>query len=129
MRAIRARAAASLRPRSPNSLVSAMPDSSGRPDTPKRNGTSGTERPREGLAIDPCGATFLLTGVSIFDIQEDLVAKFQAMALNWGPTIVFNVVLPYVTYSMLTDRGMSVVAALAISGLWPAVELLGIYLI
>jgi hypothetical protein len=57
------------------------------------------------------------------------MARFRALALNWGPTIVFNVVLPYLTYTVLTDRGVSTVAALAISGVWPAVEVLGIFLI
>lgn len=57
------------------------------------------------------------------------MAQLRAVALNWGPTIVFNVVLPYLTYTVLSDRGVSAVAALAISGVWPAVEVLGIFLI
>ncbi|WP_214408390.1 VC0807 family protein [Sphaerisporangium fuscum] len=57
------------------------------------------------------------------------MARLRALALNWGPTIVFNVVLPYLTYAMLTDRGMPDVAALAISGVWPAAEVLVIFLI
>ncbi|MFD1544601.1 VC0807 family protein [Nonomuraea guangzhouensis] len=42
---------------------------------------------------------------------------------------MLNVVLPFLTYTMLTDRGVSTIAALTISGVWPAVEVLGIFLI
>ncbi|MFD0823021.1 VC0807 family protein, partial [Micromonospora zhanjiangensis] len=57
------------------------------------------------------------------------MARFRALLLHFGPTIVFNVVLPYLTYAVLVDRGTGVVAALAISAVWPAVEILGSYLI
>ncbi|MEV0197036.1 VC0807 family protein [Nonomuraea sp. NPDC050691] len=57
------------------------------------------------------------------------MAKLRAVVVNWGPTIVFNVVLPWLTYTLLTDRGMSDVAALALSAVWPAVEVLGVLLV
>ncbi len=42
--------------------------------------------------------------------------------LLWVPSITLNVVLPIVTYSVLRDRGVGEVAALLISGGWPALE-------
>ncbi len=42
--------------------------------------------------------------------------------LNWVPTILFNILLPIVTYSVLVDSGVSEVPALLISGAWPALE-------
>ena len=42
---------------------------------------------------------------------------------NWAPTILFNVVLPIITYSLLTGYGMADAPALAASGLWPLLEL------
>jgi hypothetical protein len=42
---------------------------------------------------------------------------------------VFNVLLPYLTYALLTDRGMAEVPALAISAVWPAVEVAGLFAI
>jgi intracellular septation protein A len=45
----------------------------------------------------------------------------QALA-NWGPTILFNIALPLLTYFLLTGRGVSAVVALLISGAWPVVE-------
>ncbi len=47
--------------------------------------------------------------------------------LSWGPAILFNVMLPILTYSLLSGNGMSTVAALTISALWPAAELVLIY--
>ncbi|GHG53241.1 VC0807 family protein [Streptomyces griseocarneus] len=49
-------------------------------------------------------------------------------ALSWIVSIVFNVVLPIVTYNQLTDRGWSEFAALAVSGLWPLADTV-VYLI
>lgn len=43
---------------------------------------------------------------------------------NWGPAILFGVVLPFVTYGMLTDHGVSKVNALLLISLWPVVETL-----
>src|SRR5258706_6858840 len=42
--------------------------------------------------------------------------------VGWLITLVCNILLPLLTYSMLTDRGMSEVGALTLSALWPAVE-------
>ncbi|MFI9202314.1 VC0807 family protein [Streptomyces sp. NPDC053048] len=42
--------------------------------------------------------------------------------LSWIVSIVFNVVLPILTYNQLTDRGWSEFAALAVSGLWPVAD-------
>ncbi|PSJ24312.1 hypothetical protein B7P34_34125 [Streptosporangium nondiastaticum] len=44
--------------------------------------------------------------------------------MNWGPAILFGVILPFVTYGMLTDHGVSQVHALLLITLWPAVETL-----
>ncbi|MBO0839208.1 MAG: hypothetical protein J2O49_00065, partial [Sciscionella sp.] len=46
-------------------------------------------------------------------------------ALNWMPTIVFTIVLPWLTYVYLTNHGMSQAPALMIAGIWPALETLG----
>ncbi|KJY41918.1 hypothetical protein VR41_10355 [Streptomyces sp. NRRL B-1568] len=43
---------------------------------------------------------------------------------NWGPAILFSAILPFVTYGMLTDHGVSQVKALLLISLWPAVETL-----
>ena len=42
---------------------------------------------------------------------------------NWLPTILFNIVLPIITYAVLTGYGMADAPALAASGLWPLLEL------
>ncbi|CAM5272094.1 VC0807 family protein [Streptomyces abikoensis] len=44
--------------------------------------------------------------------------------MNWGPAILFGVILPFVTYGTLTDHGVSEVKALLLITLWPAVETL-----
>ena len=41
----------------------------------------------------------------------------------WLPTMLFNVALPIATYILLTGNGMATVPALALSGVWPVVEL------
>lgn len=46
-----------------------------------------------------------------------------ATALGWVLTLTFNVVLPIVTYDVLSNNGMSDVPALLLSGVWPVVEL------
>jgi hypothetical protein len=43
---------------------------------------------------------------------------------HWGLSLLFNLALPIATYLVLAGGGMSTVAALAISGVWPALELL-----
>ncbi|GAA4260944.1 VC0807 family protein [Dactylosporangium darangshiense] len=42
--------------------------------------------------------------------------------LGWVVTIVCNILLPFLTYAVLTDRGMSEIGALTVSAVWPAVE-------
>lgn len=49
-------------------------------------------------------------------------SPFRSVLLNWGPTVLFSMVLPFVTYSMLTGNGMHEVPALLISGAWPVAE-------
>jgi hypothetical protein len=49
-------------------------------------------------------------------------AGLRGALLSWVPTIVLNIVLPIVTYSVLVDRGVGEVPALLISGVWPALE-------
>lgn len=44
-------------------------------------------------------------------------------ALGWLLTIVLNVVLPIVTYDVLTGHGVGQVPALLLGGVWPALEL------
>ncbi|MEU8891880.1 VC0807 family protein [Streptomyces sp. NPDC048442] len=46
----------------------------------------------------------------------------KSVLLNWGPTILFSVVLPWVTYGMLTDHGVQPVTALFLIAGWPLVE-------
>ncbi|MEV0094892.1 VC0807 family protein [Streptomyces sp. NPDC050738] len=41
----------------------------------------------------------------------------------WGPTILFSIVLPWITYGMLTDHGMHEVPALLLISCWPVAEL------
>ncbi|MFI6515966.1 VC0807 family protein [Spirillospora sp. NPDC050679] len=51
----------------------------------------------------------------------------RAVALNLAPTILFGVVLPFVTYGRLTDHGVGEVNALLIAAAWPAAETLGYF--
>jgi hypothetical protein len=51
-------------------------------------------------------------------------ASDRPAILSWLPTVVFNIVLPTVTYFVLTSSAhVKPVPALLISGVWPAVEL------
>ncbi|GGM78830.1 VC0807 family protein [Dactylosporangium sucinum] len=50
------------------------------------------------------------------------MGRFGKILIGWGPTLVANVLLPLLTYSWLTDRGLTEASALALSGVWPAVE-------
>ncbi|MBO0654017.1 hypothetical protein J1792_14905 [Streptomyces triculaminicus] len=43
-------------------------------------------------------------------------------ALSWIVSIVFNVVLPIITYNQLTDHGWGDFSALAVSSLWPVAD-------
>jgi hypothetical protein len=49
-------------------------------------------------------------------------ASGRIVLANWGPTILFNVALPLLTYFVLTGRGAPAVVALLASGVWPIVE-------
>src|ERR1700738_4216428 len=49
--------------------------------------------------------------------------KGGAALLTWGVTLLFNVVLPFVTYALLTGHGMKTVPALTVISVWPLVEL------
>ncbi|GAA4969644.1 hypothetical protein GCM10023205_38660 [Yinghuangia aomiensis] len=53
---------------------------------------------------------------------------FRTVLVNWGPTLLFNVVAPLLTYQLLVDH-MSGVYALLLSGLWPAAEVAVFYAI
>ncbi|MGW5684849.1 VC0807 family protein [Nonomuraea sp. NPDC003754] len=46
-----------------------------------------------------------------------------AVLVNLVPSILFGVVLPFVTYGMLTDRGFAPVTALLLASLWPVGDL------
>jgi hypothetical protein len=46
----------------------------------------------------------------------------KSVLLNWGPTMVLSVVLPWVTYGLLTDHGVEPVTALFLIALWPVME-------
>lgn len=46
-----------------------------------------------------------------------------SVAFGWLTTIVLNVVLPIVTYDVLTGDGVGEVPALLLGGVWPALEL------
>jgi hypothetical protein len=48
--------------------------------------------------------------------------RARTILANWGPTIVFNVVLPLLTYYTLTSHAVPSVVALLASGGWPVVE-------
>jgi intracellular septation protein A len=50
-------------------------------------------------------------------------ASGRIVLANWGPTILFNVALPLLTYFILTDRGVPAVPALLASGGWPVIDL------
>lgn len=51
------------------------------------------------------------------------MGRLGNVLLGWVPTVVCNVVLPLLTYSVLTDHGMSEVGALSLSAVWPVVEI------
>lgn len=50
--------------------------------------------------------------------------------LNWVPSLLFAVILPYLTYGFLTGRHLAGPAlALIISGVWPVLESIGMLII
>jgi hypothetical protein len=57
------------------------------------------------------------------DTVERSRSRGRLLLVNWVPTILLNVVLPLLTYNLLTDRGVSEVPALLASGAWPVIEL------
>ena len=46
----------------------------------------------------------------------------QRLLLIWGPTVLFSMVLPWITYNQLTGHGVHEVPALLIVSAWPALE-------
>jgi hypothetical protein len=54
------------------------------------------------------------------DIQPRSAGR--TVLANWGPTLLFNVALPVLTYLLLRDRGVGEVPALLASGIWPVLE-------
>jgi hypothetical protein len=56
--------------------------------------------------------------------DDVLRGRLSALLWTWVPTLLFNVVLPIVTYEVLTGRGVGEVPALLLSGVWPVVETL-----
>ncbi|MBM9438783.1 VC0807 family protein [Actinacidiphila bryophytorum] len=50
----------------------------------------------------------------------------HAVLLSWGPTVLFGMVLPWITYHQLVGRGVPGTAALVLVSAWPALEL-GLY--
>jgi hypothetical protein len=51
----------------------------------------------------------------------------RSAMMTWGLTLLFNVVLPFVTYTVLTGNGMKTIPALTIIAAWPMVELVLYY--
>ncbi|WP_354637860.1 VC0807 family protein [Kitasatospora camelliae] len=52
--------------------------------------------------------------------------KALRLLLDWGPTLLFNIIAPIITFNMLKDHGMAEAGALLISSAWPVADL-GIY--
>jgi intracellular septation protein A len=55
--------------------------------------------------------------------------KWRTLLMVWGPTLLFNGLLPYLTYAYLTGHGASEVQGLLVIAAWPVVELLLYYLL
>ncbi|UNO41913.1 VC0807 family protein [Streptomyces sp. MST-110588] len=51
----------------------------------------------------------------------------KTLLLNWGPTVLFSIVLPWITYGQLTDHGVRPETALLIISGWPVVEMILYY--
>ena len=52
--------------------------------------------------------------------------RAQTVLLVWGPTVLFSMLLPWISYNQLTGRGVHEVPALLIVSAWPALEI-GLY--
>lgn len=50
----------------------------------------------------------------------------HAVLLSWGPTVLFGMVLPWITYHQLAGRGVPGAPALLLVSAWPALEI-GLY--
>ncbi|NJP88520.1 hypothetical protein HCN51_03445 [Nonomuraea sp. FMUSA5-5] len=55
--------------------------------------------------------------------SQDRRGRALSSLLNLLPSVLFGVVLPFVTYGMLTDRGYAPVTALLLASLWPVADL------
>lgn len=55
---------------------------------------------------------------------EPRQSRGKSLLLSWGPTLVFTVVLPFITYTVLTGNGVTAAHALMLIAIWPVVELL-----
>lgn len=53
-------------------------------------------------------------------------ARTLTMLQSWGPTVLFSMLLPWITYNQLTGHGVHEVPALLIISAWPALEI-GLY--
>ena len=60
------------------------------------------------------------------DQARPSTGESRALSLlkDWGPTLLFNVLLPILTYNLLDDR-VGQVPALLLSGAWPLLEAIG----
>lgn len=47
----------------------------------------------------------------------------KSLLWSWGPTLLLTVLLPFITYTVLTERGIAAAPALMIITFWPLVEL------
>ncbi|WUH93124.1 hypothetical protein OG900_25400 [Streptomyces sp. NBC_00433] len=50
----------------------------------------------------------------------------QAVLLSWGPTVLFGMLLPWITYHQLIGRGVHGAPSLILVSAWPALEI-GLY--
>jgi intracellular septation protein A len=66
---------------------------------------------------------------SMPDRPRSGAGKGRTLLMIWGPTLLFNGLLPYFTYAYLTSHGTSEVQGLLVIAAWPVVELLVYYLL
>ncbi|GAA2740584.1 MULTISPECIES: VC0807 family protein [Kitasatospora] len=52
--------------------------------------------------------------------------RLPRLLLDWGPTLLFNVLAPIITFNLLTAHGTAEPAALLIASGWPVIDL-GVY--
>lgn len=57
------------------------------------------------------------------DRSQARPGRGKSLLWSWGPTILFSVLLPFITYAVLTDRGVPPALALMLIAVWPLVEL------